>query len=162
MLKPSRTFCLQDGKARRAFTALAAAAACAWTVTAPADDWPQWQGADRSAMSGERGLLKEWTPDGPPLAWKVDGLGGGQSTPSVADGRIYQFRYRPWDVALGSLLTLVGALLAVVLWRPGFASKARARIRARRPASEEAGERDGGSPEPEEPKGSGVNQAREA
>jgi aryl-alcohol dehydrogenase-like predicted oxidoreductase len=35
------------------------------------------QGPDRNAVSRERGLLKEWTKDGAPLAWKVKGLGGG-------------------------------------------------------------------------------------
>src|SRR5881392_2825762 len=52
-------------------------------------DWPQWQGPDRTAHSKETGLLKEWPKDGPPLAWKVKGLGGGDSMPSVAAGRIY-------------------------------------------------------------------------
>ena len=52
--------------------------------SASADDWPQWQGPDRNAVSRERGLLKEWPQDGPPLAWKIQGLGGGYSAPSVA------------------------------------------------------------------------------
>ena len=51
-------------------------------------DWPQWQGPDRNAISRETGLLKEWPKDGPPLAWKVNGLGGGYSAPSIAAGRI--------------------------------------------------------------------------
>src|SRR5262249_37949678 len=52
-------------------------------------DWPQWQGPERNAVSRERGLLKEWPKDGPPLAWKVKGLGGGYSAPSIAAGRIF-------------------------------------------------------------------------
>src|SRR2546430_16019436 len=52
-------------------------------------DWPQWQGPDRTAHSKETGLLKEWPKGGPPLARKITGLGGGDSTPSVAAGRIY-------------------------------------------------------------------------
>ena len=52
-------------------------------------DWPQWQGPNRNAHSKETGLLKEWPKEGPPLAWKVTGLGGGDSTPSIARGRIY-------------------------------------------------------------------------
>ncbi|HZU37391.1 MAG TPA: hypothetical protein VFA18_15815 [Gemmataceae bacterium] len=31
-------------------------------------DWPQWQGPDRTAMSKQTGLLKDWPQDGPPLA----------------------------------------------------------------------------------------------
>ena len=56
---------------------------------ASADDWPQWQGPDRNAISKERGLLKEWPKDGPPLAWKIKELGGGYSAPSIAAGRIF-------------------------------------------------------------------------
>lgn len=69
------------------------AAALSW-ATAAADDWPQWQGPDRNAMSRERGLLQAWTPEGPRLAWKVDGLGDGYSTPSVAAGRIFGMGHR--------------------------------------------------------------------
>jgi outer membrane protein assembly factor BamB len=52
-------------------------------------DWPQWQGADRTAVSRETGLLKSWPKEGPPLAWKVKGVGGGFSTPSIAAGRVF-------------------------------------------------------------------------
>ncbi|NNJ24999.1 PQQ-binding-like beta-propeller repeat protein [Alienimonas chondri] len=52
-------------------------------------DWPQWQGPDRDAVSQETGLLQEWPEGGPPLAWRVEGLGGGDSAPAVADGRIF-------------------------------------------------------------------------
>lgn len=52
-------------------------------------DWPQWQGPSRDAISRETGLLKEWPKDGPPLAWKIKGLGGGYSAPSVAAGRVF-------------------------------------------------------------------------
>ena len=52
-------------------------------------DWPQWQGPTRDAISKEQGLLKEWPSAGPPLAWKVSDLGGGDSAPSIAAGRIF-------------------------------------------------------------------------
>lgn len=63
--------------------------ACGWLSTATAEDWPQWQGAERNSMSKETGLLQEWPDGGPPLAWRVDKLGGGDSAPSIADGRIF-------------------------------------------------------------------------
>jgi outer membrane protein assembly factor BamB len=66
-------------------------------------DWPQWQGPDRTAHSKETGLLKEWPKDGPPLAWKVKGLGGGDSTPSVAGGRIYGMSHRGADEIVWAL-----------------------------------------------------------
>ena len=52
-------------------------------------DWPQWQGAERNAMSKETGLLKEWPEAGPALDWKIDNLGGGYGGPAVSSGRIY-------------------------------------------------------------------------
>ena len=57
--------------------------------SAVADDWPQWQGPGRDAISQEKGLLQSWPEGGPPLAWRVDGLGGGDGAPAVVDGRIF-------------------------------------------------------------------------
>src|SRR5436309_2734273 len=56
---------------------------------AAASGWPQWRGPDRTGVSAETGLLKTWPKEGPPLAWKATGLGGGYSTPSVAGGRVF-------------------------------------------------------------------------
>jgi outer membrane protein assembly factor BamB len=56
---------------------------------AVADDWPQWQGPDRTAVSKEKGLLKEWPKDGPPLAWKATGIGEGMGGVAVSKGRVY-------------------------------------------------------------------------
>jgi outer membrane protein assembly factor BamB len=72
-------------------------ATCAQSAFSGQFDWPQWQGPDRTAHSKETGLLKEWPKDGPPVAWKVKGLGGGDSTPSVAGGRIYGMSHRGSD-----------------------------------------------------------------
>jgi len=79
---------------RRTGLSLMTTAALLAAGGATADDWPQWQGADRNAISSEGGLLQEWGPEGPPLAWKVDGLGGGYSTPSIAAGRIFGMSHR--------------------------------------------------------------------
>jgi outer membrane protein assembly factor BamB len=54
-----------------------------------AADWPGWRGPNRDGISTEAGLLKAWPRGGPKLLWSVDGLGGGYSTPSVADGKLY-------------------------------------------------------------------------
>ena len=62
-------------------------------LAAPAD-WPQWQGPGRDAVSQETGLLKKWPKEGPALAWKVKGLGGGYNEPAVAGGRIYGMSLR--------------------------------------------------------------------
>src|SRR5258708_3311179 len=66
-------------------------------------DWPQWQGPDRNAVSQERGLLQEWPKEGPALAWKIKGLGGGYGAPSIAAGRIYGMSNRGDDEFIWAL-----------------------------------------------------------
>ena len=66
--------------------------AVAGVLAAPSDatrDWPQWRGHNRDNISKETGLLKEWPQGGPPLAWKVGGLGKGYASVSVANGKIF-------------------------------------------------------------------------
>jgi outer membrane protein assembly factor BamB len=58
-------------------------------VRADPNDWPQWRGPHRDGISAETGLLKRWPDGGPKLLWKAADLGGGYSTPSVSNGRIY-------------------------------------------------------------------------
>lgn len=86
-------------------------------VAAPFD-WPQWQGQSRTAISKETGLLKEWPKDGPPLAWKATGLGGGYSTPSVAAGRVYGMSFRGEDEVVWALEEATGK----ELWKTRIAA----------------------------------------
>lgn len=72
-------------------------------IRASAADWPQWQGPERNAVSKETGLLKEWPKDGPPLAWTIQGLGGGYSAPSIANGRIFGLSNRGDDEVVWAL-----------------------------------------------------------
>jgi outer membrane protein assembly factor BamB len=60
-----------------------------WAVTAFAADWPQFLGQARNGSSAETGLLTQWPAGGPPLVWKIAGLGEGYSDVSVAQGRIF-------------------------------------------------------------------------
>jgi outer membrane protein assembly factor BamB len=69
--------------------ALALSGATAFTGSPKSFDWPQWEGPDRNAISKERGLLKEWPRDGPPVAWKAKGIGAGMGGIAVSRGRIY-------------------------------------------------------------------------
>jgi outer membrane protein assembly factor BamB len=85
-----------------------------------AHDWPQWQGPDRNATSKETGLLQEWPKDGPPLAWKISGLGGGDSTPSVAAGRIYGMSHRGADEMVWALSEQDGKEIWAVRIAPSF------------------------------------------
>ncbi len=49
----------------------------ATTPAAATADWPQWHGPDRTNLSKETGLLKQWPTGGPKLLWSVNGLGSG-------------------------------------------------------------------------------------
>src|SRR5437868_2206467 len=66
-------------------------------------DWPQWQGADRTAVARETGLLAGWPAEGPPLVWKAHKLGGGYSTPSIAAGRVFGMSFRDDDEVVWAL-----------------------------------------------------------
>jgi outer membrane protein assembly factor BamB len=80
-------------------------------VCAAAFDWPQWQGPDRNAISKEPGLLKEWPKEGPRLAWKVTGLGGGDGGSSIAGGRIFGMSSRGQEQFVWALAEKDGAPL---------------------------------------------------
>ena len=54
-----------------------------------AADWPQWQGPDRTRISKETGLLKEWPAGGPRVLWTANGLGTGYGSMAVAGNRVY-------------------------------------------------------------------------
>jgi outer membrane protein assembly factor BamB len=83
----------------------------AFAASTESFDWPQWQGPDRNAVSKEHGLLKEWTKDGPPIAWKIKGLGGGYSAPSIAAGRIFGMSTRGGDEVVWALSETDGKTL---------------------------------------------------
>jgi outer membrane protein assembly factor BamB len=100
------------------------AGALSWAIlwsSASADDWPQWQGPDRNAISKERGLLKEWPKEGPPLAWKIKGLGGGYSGPSIAAGRIFGMSNRGSNEVIWALSEKDGKELWATRLGPAFA-----------------------------------------
>jgi outer membrane protein assembly factor BamB len=54
-----------------------------------AEDWPQWQGPDRTNVSKETGLLKSWPKDGPKLLWTFEKAGVGYSGPAIVGDRLY-------------------------------------------------------------------------
>jgi outer membrane protein assembly factor BamB len=75
---------------RRAALAPSVLLVCALMASpAVAADWPGWRGPARDGVSPETGLLQEWGPGGPPLAWKASGIGVGYSGVAVVGDRIY-------------------------------------------------------------------------
>src|ERR1044071_8457412 len=92
----------------RVIMILAATLFCLAEVAAQSGDWPQWRGPNRDGISKETGLLKQWPAEGPPLVWKATGAGGGYSSFSIANGKLYTMGLRgdrefviAFDVATG-------------------------------------------------------------
>src|SRR5271154_4290329 len=58
-------------------------------VAAPAADWPQWRGPERTDVSRETGLLPSWPDGGPPLLSTFRDAGAGYSGPAVVGDLLY-------------------------------------------------------------------------
>lgn len=59
------------------------------SVKTESRDWPGFRGVNRDGICAETGLLKKWPADGPKLLWKIETVGNGYSTISIADGRFF-------------------------------------------------------------------------
>ena len=74
--------------------------------TAQAENWPQFRGPDRDAVSKETGLLRKWPDGGPKVRWRTEACEG-YAAPTVYDGRVYFNDYdrdgRVWLVRCLSL-----------------------------------------------------------
>jgi outer membrane protein assembly factor BamB len=66
-------------------------------------DWPQWRGPDRTGLSRETGLLKQWPPSGPPLVWSSANLGAGYGSMAVAGDYVFVQGLRGRDSILSVL-----------------------------------------------------------
>src|SRR5262245_29221874 len=53
-------------------------------------DWPSFLGPTGDSRSSEKGILTNWSAEGPPLVWQL-ALGTGYCMPTIAVGRLYQF-----------------------------------------------------------------------
>lgn len=83
---------------------------CAGGV-ASADDWPQWRGPDRSGVSRETGLLKQWPNGGPKRLWMFREAGVGYSGFAVVGGMLFTMGARDGIESLLALDAESGALL---------------------------------------------------
>ena len=52
-------------------------------------DWPQWRGPERTGLSKESGLMKQWPASGPPRVWLIANLGAGYGSISIQGDRIF-------------------------------------------------------------------------
>jgi outer membrane protein assembly factor BamB len=71
-----------------------AAALTASTVFIASADWPQWRGPDRTDVSKETGLLKNWPKEGPKRIWLFENAGIGYSGPAVVGAKLFTMGVR--------------------------------------------------------------------
>ena len=76
-----------------------------------AEDWPQWRGPRRDAVSTETGLLQSWPAGGPKIVWQAAGLGAGYSSVVVGDGRLFTLGRRDPDILVIALDVSTGKQL---------------------------------------------------
>ena len=57
--------------------------------TPPGTDWPQWRGPDRTGVSKESGLMKQWPASGLSRIWSVSNLGAGYGSIALKGDRIF-------------------------------------------------------------------------
>ncbi|QQS47927.1 MAG: PQQ-like beta-propeller repeat protein [Acidobacteriota bacterium] len=75
-------------KYSRLYAILLAFGMSVMTTGAPAD-WPQWRGPNRTGVSQETGLLKQWPSGGPRQIWSISNLGEGYGSMAVLGDRIF-------------------------------------------------------------------------
>ncbi|UCE60534.1 MAG: PQQ-binding-like beta-propeller repeat protein [Phycisphaerales bacterium] len=87
-----------------------------------ADNWTQFRGPNRDAVSAETGLLREWPEGGPKVLWTVE-VAEGYSAPAIHSGRVY---FNDYDRAAKEWLCRCFALdTGEELWRFGYKKKIR-------------------------------------
>ena len=71
------------------------------TSTALAEDWPQFRGVNRDAISSETGLLRKWPDGGPKVLWTTE-VCEGYAAAAIHSGRVYFNDYdrkaKEWQV----------------------------------------------------------------
>lgn len=80
---------------------------------AAAADWPSWRGPNRDGKSPETGLIDRWPEDGPPLLYRVEGLGTGYSSVAVVGDRAYTLG----DLEDGQYAIAVDLDAGEIVWR---------------------------------------------
>jgi outer membrane protein assembly factor BamB len=93
--------------------AILLAAPASATKGTDSKDWYQWRGPNRDGLSPDTGLLKQWPSGGPPLAWKITGVGAGFSSVSIVGDRVYTMG----DLADGAYLIALNLADGKPVWQ---------------------------------------------
>jgi outer membrane protein assembly factor BamB len=82
-------------------------------------DWPQWRGPDRSGLSKETGLMKNWPASGPARVWLASNLGSGYGSVAVQGDRVYVQGLRGRESTVSSLDRATGRVVWTRALGPG-------------------------------------------
>jgi outer membrane protein assembly factor BamB len=93
-------------------TVVAVALSVSASNCAGASDWPQWRGPDRTDVSKETGLLKQWPEGGPKRVWLYENAGNGYSGPAIAAGKLFTMGTRDG----GEILIALDANAGKEIW----------------------------------------------
>jgi outer membrane protein assembly factor BamB len=85
----------------------------------PITDWPQWRGPERSGISRETGLARQWPAGGPPLQWSTSNLGAGYGSVAVSGGRVFVQGLRGRESVVASLDSRDGRVVWTRALGPG-------------------------------------------
>src|SRR5262245_51690278 len=102
---------------------LAAATLLFAAAAVQAADWPQWRGPNRDGHSPEKGLLKEWPKNGPPLVWKANLGGVGFSSPSVIGDRLFVTTAEDDEAGLKEHALCLGTKDGKSVWKVALPAK---------------------------------------
>ncbi len=104
-----------------------ACAALTLSLSAAAQDWPQWRGPNRDGKASGFNAPKSW-PKELSQKWKVT-VGKGDASPAIADGKVYAFTRQETD----ELLVCLDATTGKELWREKYESQAATEPMGRHP-----------------------------
>ncbi|RYD73868.1 MAG: polyvinylalcohol dehydrogenase, partial [Verrucomicrobiaceae bacterium] len=82
---------------------LATSLAATLAASSIAADWPQWRGPQRTDVSEETGLLKQWPEAGPKRLWLFEKAGAGYAGFSIANGQLFTMGVRDGKEVLFAL-----------------------------------------------------------
>ena len=84
---------------------------------AAANDWPQWRGPDRTDVSQETGVLKQWPEGGPKQLWINKDAGLGYSGFSIVGGKLFTMGAQGEGGTTNEFLIALDADTGKQLWR---------------------------------------------
>jgi outer membrane protein assembly factor BamB len=87
------------------------------SISAFAEDWPQFLGPNRNGVSSEVGMIERFSTNGPTLVWEKE-IGTGYSAPSIRDGKLVLFH----RLANEEIIEALNATNGRPIWRYAYPS----------------------------------------